>query len=218
MPYTRISPSCRYSELIAQYRRLHLEGEPRLNLPREMTFPGVSLFPQAARIELLIRRTGAKTLLDYGCGKGQQYEAKSINVPGAGIFETVQDFWNVDYIYCYDPAYPLYTRRPDMRFDGVICTDVLEHCPEEDLEWIIDDIFSFAERFVFASVAGHAAKKVLPNGENAHCTQRMPEWWQKLFERTARSHPGTEWEVWHHQKNEAGGFDEVKIAADASIR
>lgn len=211
MPYTRTFPSPRYSDLLAQYRRLHLDGEPRINLPREKTFPGISLFPQISRIAKLIHRTGASTLLDYGCGKGQQYEARGINIPGEGFFETVQDYWDVDFIFCYDPAYPLYSKRPDVQVEGVICTDVLEHCPEEDLDWIVDDLFSLAGKFVFASVAGHAAKKTLPNGENAHCTQRSPDWWQQLFERVARSHQGIEWEVWHHQKNSSGGFDEVRL-------
>lgn len=218
MPNFRSNPSSRYTELIQQYKKLHLEGEPNLNLPSDKTFPGTSVFPQAVRIKSLIRRTGASSLLDYGCGKGQQYEARSVEIPGEGVFETLQDYWDLDYIYCYDPAYPRFSKAPDFSVDGVICTDVLEHCPTEDLGWIIEELFAHADVFVFASVAGHAAKKILPNGENAHCTQKSPEWWKALFECAAGKAPHVVWELWHHVKNSRGGFDEVCIQSGASQR
>ena len=213
MPNFRSNPSSRYSELIQQYQRLHLEGEPNLNLPSEKTFPGTSVFPQATRIKSLIRRTGACTLLDYGCGKGQQYEARSIEIPVDGTYETLQDYWDLDFIYCYDPAYSRFSKAPDFSVDGVICTDVLEHCPEDDLGWIVEELFSCADVFVFASVAGHPAKKILPNGENAHCTQKSPEWWKGIFESVGRKSPRVVWELWHHVKNSQGGFDEVCVSS-----
>ena len=59
--------------------------------------------------------------------------------------------------------------------------DVLEHCPEQDLRWIVAEIFGFANRFVFANVASYEAMTTLPNGENAHCTVRPSEWWNAVF-------------------------------------
>jgi hypothetical protein len=53
----------------------------------------------------------------------------------------------------------------------VISTDVLEHCPGKvNVPWIVDEMFGYATRFVFANVAVIPAGKRLPNGENAHCT------------------------------------------------
>lgn len=218
MPMSSASPSLRYSELLAQYRKLHREGEPSINLPTEKTFPGTSVFPQARRIKAMIEKSGATSLLDYGCGKGQQYEARAINVPDAGVFESLQDFWDIDYIFRYDPAYEKFSRRPETTFDGVICTDVLEHCPAEDLPWIVRELFSFANKFVFASVAGHAAKKTLPNGENAHCTQKPGAWWQDLFEAVSSEFPAHRWELWHHVKNANGGFDEICVTRSLDDR
>ena len=79
---------------------------------------------------------------------------------------------------------------PRARFDGVISTDVLEHCPAEDIPWIIDEIFSFADEFVYLNVACYPAKKLLPNGENAHCTIEPPEWWKAHFDRALGQRPG----------------------------
>ena len=78
----------------------------------------------------------------------------------------------------------------------MICTDVLEHCPEDDVPWIVDELFGYANMFVFANVACYPAHKVLPNGENAHCTIQPPEWWERLFGDTAKRHGSVDWEVW----------------------
>ncbi len=177
------------------YRRLHVEGEKFLQLEPEATYPGISLMPHLGRIKRLIDETDAKTILDYGSGKGMQYEPQRIALPGRGEWNSVLDYWDVDEVRCYDPCYEPYSRLPEERFDGVVCTDVLEHCPEEDLRWIVSEIFSFATRFVYAAVACYPAKSRLPNGENAHCTVRPQQWWQILFEEVAAAYPGVKWTI-----------------------
>jgi len=195
--YSRQSPSPRYQELLRQNRQLHLEGNPAQKVSAGDSFPGKSLFRQLPRIRNLVRASGATSLLDYGCGKGLQYQASRIFIGDEAIEESVQDYLDVDYIYRYDGAYPPFTKLPEDRFDGVICTDVLEHCPEQDLPWIVAELFSYARKFVFASVAGYPAEKLLPNGENAHCTQLDSRWWKSLFSEAAARHPQIEWEVWY---------------------
>lgn len=195
MPFSREHPSPRYRELMELYRRMHAEGEKFLGLAPEATYPGVSLMPHLGRIKQLIQETRAATLLDYGSGKGMQYEPQRIALPGTGEWDGILEFWDVDEVRCYDPCYEPYSRLPEEKFDGVVCTDVLEHCPEEDMRWIVNEIFSFATRFVYAAVACYAAKSRLPNGENAHCTVRPPEWWQSLFEEIAATHPGVTWAI-----------------------
>lgn len=195
MIFTRHNPSPRYQELTALYRRLHSEGEQRLGLSADETYPGASLLPHAKRIKVLIDSTGARTLLDYGCGKGYQYEPGKIAIPGEGTWDGVIDYWDVDEVCCYDPCYARYSKLPEGKFDGVISTDVLEHCPEQDVPWIVAEIFSYATRFVFASVACYPALTTLPNGENAHCTVRPLEWWRALFGAAARDQPGVTWKL-----------------------
>ena len=195
--FSRQSPSPRYQELLRQNRQLHLEGNPAQKVSAEDSFPGKSLFRQLPRIRNLVRATKASSLLDYGCGKGLQYQANRIFIDGNAVEESVQDYLDVDYVYRYDGAYPPFTQLPEGRFDGVICTDVLEHCPEQDLPWIVEELFGYARKFVFASVAGYPAGKILPNGENAHCTQLESSWWKSLFSAAAQRHPTIDWEVWH---------------------
>lgn len=211
MAYTRQNPSPRYRELNALYRSMHTEGEKFLGIPPEKTFPGQSLLPQGGRIKEMILRHGAKTLLDYGTGKGVQYQPMEITVEGVGRWSSMKAFWGINELYCYDPAYEPFNKLPDKKFDGVISTDVLEHCPEEDIPWILDEIFSYATRFVFANVACYPAKKRLPNGENAHCTIREPEWWNGLLSEISKKHAGIKWEVWvQHQIDTSRGKEMVE--------
>lgn len=196
MNFSRANPSSRYLDLQSMYRQMHINGEQFLGTPAESTFPGFSLDAQLGRIKALIERTGAQVVLDYGCGKGKQYEPRVIKDGAGGQWPGVLDYWDIDEIVCYDPCYERYSKLPEGKFDGVISTDVLEHCPEQDVPWIIDEIFSYATRFVFANVACYPAHKRLPNGENAHCTIKPVEWWQELVRGISTRYPGVAWEFW----------------------
>ena len=189
--YTRASPSPRYRRLVEQYRMLHENGEQHLGIPPERTFAGQSLPPQAAHIKGLVRRTGSRSLLDYGSGKGTQYDLRRMVDAEEGIdYPDVRSYWGVDEIRYYDPGYEPFAELPVGTFDGVICTDVLEHCAEDDIAWILDELFAFARKFVFANVACFPARKRLPSGANAHCTIKPARWWEGEIARAARSRPG----------------------------
>jgi len=207
MSFSRLNPSPRYSSLLTMYGQLHQHGEVQMGLPAAQTFNGMSLSYQVARIKVLAERTSANTLLDYGCGKGVLYEARPFKAPDGISYDSIVDYWDIVAVHCYDPCYAPYSRLPEGRFDGVISTDVLEHCPEEDLPWILDEIFGYAERFVYANVASYPARKHLPNGENAHCTIKPVAWWDDVLRAASSRHPDVIYEVWVQTKTdrEPGG-------------
>lgn len=217
MAYSRESPSPRYRELVALYRTMHLEGERFLAIPPEDTFPGASLPPQVTRIKRLIDATGATSILDYGSGKGRQYDLRDVRLPDGRVVPSIADHWNVDYVHCFDPSYPPFSKTPEGKFDGVISTDVLEHCPEEDVPWIVDEIFGYATKFVFANVACYPARKRLPTGENAHCTILPPHWWAEVVGSVAARHADLEWEFWIQNREDGPGgprLVESRIGSD----
>jgi FkbM family methyltransferase len=174
---------------------MHALGAPDLGLAPERTFPGQSLFAHLSPIKQLVRATGAKTILDYGSGKGLQYRPQKIVVDGKYVADGVAEYWDVDEVRCYDPGYPPHALLPVGKFDGVVCTDVLEHCPQEDLPWILDEILGYARSFVYLNVACFPARKTLPNGENAHTTVRPPEWWRDIVLERAAGHGHLAWEL-----------------------
>jgi hypothetical protein len=120
---------------------------------------------------------------------------------------SMQEYWGVESIRCYDPGYPPFSTLPEGRFDGVICTDVLEHCPEADLQWIVGELFGYARLFVFANIACYPAIKTLPNGENAHCTIRPLEYWREIFEKAAAGASGVLWDVWADTPSGSGTLE-----------
>ncbi|MCC6533887.1 MAG: class I SAM-dependent methyltransferase [Burkholderiales bacterium] len=196
--YSRDHPSPRYSEMLEQYRILHASGEEHRHLSADETYPGVSLMPHLERIKVLIERTGARDVLDYGSGKGIAYSISPVDIRGVGRVDNVIDYWDVDTVHCYDPCHAPYAKLPTERFDGVITTDVLEHCPEQDLPWIIEEIFGYARKFVFACIASYPALTLLPNGQNAHCTLQPLGWWRAAFETAGARHPVVRWHIVVH--------------------
>lgn len=221
MSYSRQSPSPRYFELLDQYRRMHREGNPAKGVSTTAMFDGMSLPRQVHHIKALVARTAARTVLDYGSGKGAQYVSREIHQGGAVKWGSIQEYWGVDSILCYDPGYEPYAALPRGKFHGVVSTDALEHCPEEDLAWIVAELFAYGERFVFANVACFPALKVLPSGENAHSTVRPVDYWRALFEACAARYAGVLWEL-RADVQRGGGFAEVRCGnfdpAENSLR
>jgi hypothetical protein len=77
----------------------------------------------------------------------------------------------------YDPAIPEIATLPEGRFDLALCTDVLEHVPEAELDAFLATLRARADR-AFVRIATIPATRLLPNGENAHCTVRAADWWR----------------------------------------
>ena len=179
--YSRENPSPRYRELVGLYRKMHREGIPELGTKPSNVFTGKSLVPHLPLIKQLVAQHRAASLLDYGAGKGSLYRMTNIKLRTGETIANIASYLGVKRIVCYDPGVEEHSSIPSEQFDGVISTDVLEHCPEQDLPWIVEEMFAMARKFVFANIACFPASKKLPNGENAHCTIRPPAWWQTII-------------------------------------
>lgn len=217
MEYSRQHPSPRYAALLSMYQEMHVHGERFQGIPARKTFDGRSLAAQLAHIKQLIDQSQARTVLDYGSGKGTQYDPRPVTAEDGAEYDGVVDYLGVDEVTCFDPAYAPFSRLPTGSFDAVISTDVLEHCPEEDIGWIVEEMFGYAEKFVFAVIACYPASKRLPNGENAHCTIQPPEWWAEFFKVAGSRHPQLKWEVRLQTLTQDGGkqvFSERRITSD----
>ncbi len=186
--YTRDNPSPEYLAMVQMYETLHTAGEQSEGKSAEETFPGKMLVGHVREIKALIDRTGARDLLDYGAGKGLAYGERNLRIDNQLTVSSLQDYWGVDEIRCYDPGHAPFAELPDRPYDAVISTDVLEHITEPDVPWVIEEMFSLARKFVFANVACYPAVKHLPNGQNAHCTLHPPEWWAGLVHGIAMRH------------------------------
>lgn len=114
--------------------------------------------------------TKAKTLLDYGCGRGTLRYALMKLEPSYTVLE-------------YDPAVPGKTDKP-LRADVTICGDVMEHVEPDCVYSVLDDIYSISRLGVLFIIATRPAAKHLPDGRNAHLIIEPAEWWvPKLMQR-----------------------------------
>lgn len=120
----------------------------------------------------LVRRTDARRLLDYGSGKGYQYLADRVHERWGGILP-----------HCFDVGVWHLRRRPEGEFDGLICTDVMEHIAECDIDDVLDDALGFLRRdalvFAYFNVFCNLSGRNWREGKNVHLTVRPPEWWDR---------------------------------------
>ncbi len=200
--FSEDSPSGRYRDLIELYRTMHEKGSPETGLPPEKTFGGLSLRSHVSRIGDLVRRSGARTILDYGSGKADLYDDCPGEAPGSRY--KAMKAWGDVRVTCYDPAYEPFAGPIEEKYDGVICTDVLEHIPEEDIAWFLDKLFRHARKFVYAVAACYPARKILPDGENAHCTVQAAEWWRDQMKAASQRNPGVPWTLCTQGKGRLG--------------
>jgi hypothetical protein len=142
---------------IEQYRIMHQGAK---------VFRGNSLKGHIDTVGKLIEAHKPADLLDYGSGKGLQYEDLALHQRWGGLKPT-----------CYDPGYEPLSKKPDYKFDGVICTDVAEHIDEPEVPEFLDDVCGYAKKFVFFCIYTGPASKFLPDGRNCHLTQRPESWW-----------------------------------------
>lgn len=205
--FTADRPSEGYRHLLGLYREMHEQGSPSTGRPPEKVFSGKSLRDHIAPVAEMIRASGAETVLDYGAGKGLFYAP----CPGEAEDSRIRVLkeWGETRVTCYDPGYEPFAAPVEGTFDGVISTDVLEHIPEEDIPWVLDTIFGHARSFVYVVAACYPAKKVLPDGQNAHCTVQPPEWWREQLEGAARRNPGISWRLCAQLRGRFGKSDRV---------
>ena len=108
----------------------------------------------------LVKEINPKSILDYGCGQSK-----------------LIDMLPCEQRYRYDPAVEEYSiLSTTNQVDLVICIDVLEHIPLEDLNETLVMIRHFSNNVIF-DIGIKPATHILPNGQNAHCTVKSIEWW-----------------------------------------
>ena len=162
------------------------------------------------QIRVLMDKHHAKTVLDYGCGKGKQYENMvQFGMPHNQLTEpmTFQTRINAESVYKFDPCVKEFEIEPvGQKFDAVICTQVLGSIPDDDVAWIKDKFMNYATKFVFIGLhdptkPAKAKKRIYDPRHLTH--DRSVEWYQEQFKDwngpalywwfRAIDHPVNEW-------------------------
>lgn len=135
----------------------------RAHHQRSKTYSGSLALFHVQAINQIVEAFNAQTILDYGCGKGLQYDPP----------HRVDEVWGVP-VTKYDPGWPPYQTEPRGKFDLVICTHVLGCVPTIDLPTFLDRLYCFAAKAVYVGeLIGPTKKRVFRNPE------RFPHGWSR---------------------------------------
>ena len=153
---------------------------------KKIIFDGYSMYKHLwKKMTTVIDDMQSFTLLDYGCGRAKHLFNRVL--PGNVTFH--EHFrGKCQSYYCYDPANPLYMRKPPtvMKFDIVVCADVMEHIAEEDVPAVVQDMASYMHdnSTIFFSICGApAVKSFADTEENFHVTLKSRDWWKAQIAR-----------------------------------
>lgn len=108
---------------------------------------------------------GARTVLDYGAGKGTfaKWFPQRLGME----------------VYSYDPVtYP----SPPPACDFVFCGDVLEHIEPDHLDAVLDDLRAKTRKAALLVISTRPAKKTLSDGRNAHLIIQDASWWAERLQ------------------------------------
>lgn len=155
-----------YDTALAATQRFHTKNKG---------FSGRFLLRYLDDVTRLTSDLNARTMLDYGCGRGEQYECAYLLKPGEPPL-TIQEHLRLESIAKFDPGYPPFADDPVGKFDLVICTQVLGSIPISDLPWVLDKMAGYASKGVYiAEVLCAAPRKQL----HAHLAGKMPHGWDR---------------------------------------
>lgn len=159
----------------AMYRPLHTASRGK--------FFGGKVRGLDAVVEL-VRLTSPRNMLDFGSGKGKQYTVRRQHEAWGGLRP-----------HCYDVGVPEFAKRPEGKFDGIVCGDMMEHIAPDDVDEVLADIFGFsaqrefpAASFVYFHICCvPSVHKKLMDGRDVHLTVEPPTYWEEKINRFQRN-------------------------------
>ena len=149
-------------EYLQQLKTVH--GNPK----KKKGFGGK--LKELGEFETFLKKWQPRTLLDYGCGKGAIL----------GHLATNYQYISMD---GYDPAIDIYRKISKTKYDCVFSNDVLEHIEPDHIHSVVKHINQLADKFIWLRIDTKPARKVLPDGRNAHLIIKDIDWWAELLDR-----------------------------------
>ena len=180
--FTADRPSAQYTSLLTRLQTSWDNGDTH----EQQTVRPSAAAKEPEGLQSLIEKTRPATILEYRFADGVATHAES-GEPVSGQDEVI--------VTRYDPAGRTGGERPANCFDGVVCAEALNYIPDEDVPWVIEDLFEWAGRFVYAGIESSPREKTLADGSRLQSRPRDLAWWKTWFETTAERHPQVQWKL-----------------------
>lgn len=163
----------------------HLYNEDYYERGIELNISGYSNYrwipeltiPMAFRLIEVLGIREYETVLDYGCAKG--YLVKALRL----LHREAYGYDVSDYAINAADADTkpfLMTSLPNKKYDWVICKDVLEHIPYENLDDVLSNLASISKRGFFVVPLAEDGKYNVPSYEHdtTHIIREDLTWWE----------------------------------------
>ena len=124
--------------------------------------------------------------LDVGCGRanGVQYaREQGYDVYGCDMSESAKKCWTERGVLDYCTVCPA-DRMPyqDNEFDFIVCSEVMEHIPEDSILPSLKEIFRIGSDKYLFTIALKPEGIPIGGYIQTHITLKSPEWWFQKFE------------------------------------
>ncbi|MEO8325590.1 MAG: ELM1/GtrOC1 family putative glycosyltransferase, partial [Nitrospirota bacterium] len=106
----------------------------------------------------------------------------------------------------YDLCHQTPDSLPAQTFDLVYSASELQWIPDEDIPWVLDEIFSLANSLVFVQVQANESWHPMPGKTHSRGIQRNFEWWVSHIHTTSKRYPKIHWKF-VSREGQARGID-----------
>lgn len=125
-------------------------------------------YPEVANF---VEKYRPASVVDWGCAQGKLLQ------------QIATDYDFVKTLKGYDPGNPRYASVPTGVFECLVSCDVVEHFEPDKLTEYLKLMQSKFTRSAYIIAACYPAKKILPDGRNAHLTIENCAWWLDRIQR-----------------------------------
>lgn len=167
---------------IEQYRKIFnggkfLRNNKQIDLRTYAAFDGGGIRTIIDNIIKELETRKSVTILDWGCGTAIHWHHQTLLNGTQSIMNVLGE--KIQGFYRYDPAVELYCKKPTCKYDFIVCSDVLEHIPDSELEDFFIDIMTFLNPngIIFYSISTQPSKNSFVTGENMHINIKTPKQW-----------------------------------------
>ena len=171
------APSSQYLTLITRLR------QARGHRPRVLPRMGVAAVDDG--LEELLADASVASVLEYHLGVRARPDTSVAEHAGRTVTR-------------FDVAGASGSSPAAKGFDAVVCSADLEYVPDEDIPWVIDSLFRWAQRCVYLRVSGNPAAVALPDGSLLQGRAHELSWWLAHVEAAAARHPEVHWRLVLH--------------------
>jgi hypothetical protein len=161
-----------------------LRNGKKVSMHTHPVFDGGGVNNIKHEVTKFLRKRPDSMILDFGCGNAIHWH-KKVSLRFKDELINFPEFLGEKFcgFQRYDPAHPVYNRKPIGKFDLILCTDVLEHIPLDELPFVLDEIDSYmhdSSEAIF-SIPKNESKNAFVDGENMHCTLMSFDEWSKII-------------------------------------